>query len=139
VENSTGTVATQYAYGDPDRIADNTRVEFTPVYGTPPAQGPGRVTGTVTDALWRTPIEGAEVLAMASGGDLYSTRTGADGTYWLELCPDSYTMAAEDLRYVPGEPVPVVVAPGASVVQDFALHPLKDRLLFLPVVLRNYP
>lgn len=51
VENSTGTEATQYAYSDPNLIADNVAVTFFPQFGTPPPTGgTGELTGVVSDS-----------------------------------------------------------------------------------------
>ena len=137
VENAAGTIATQYAYGDPVLLSNETRVELDLVFGTPPAQGPGTIDGSVTDAQTLAPIEGATVQAVGTGGTFYAV-TGPDGTYALDLCADSYTMSATAGGYYPSGDVVVDLAPAASVTQNFGLEPMRF-FLYLPVVFSDYP
>jgi len=138
VENASGTVATQYAFGDPVLISDQTRVEYDLVFGTPPPQGPGSIAGSVSDARTLAPIEGATVEAAGSGG-AFSAVTGPDGSYtFAALCPDSYTLSATAEGYYPSEEVVVELGPAASVTVDFSLVPVRF-FIYLPVATLNYP
>jgi hypothetical protein len=139
VENATGTEATQYAYGDPDLLAPETRVEFTLAFGTPPPQGPGTLWGTVVDEETLLPIENAEVTAVESGGGIHTEITGADGVYTFGLCADQYTVRAEADGYVPSAEVVIDLTPAATVMQDFSLLTAFHHRIYLPVVVRTYP
>ena len=124
VENSTGTVATQYAYGDPASIANNTAVEFYPVFGAPPPSGgAGMLTGAVTDAHTSLPIEGAVVTAVAftPPRETSTYTTDISGTYSASLCADWYDVMAGAVGYTPGEGVRVSVYPDEQTIQDFTL------------------
>ncbi len=136
VENADGTEATQYAYGDPGLITDLSRVEFYPVFGSPPPTGPGEVQGIVSDVATSLPIEGAMVSAVASGGgDPFEFTTGPGGDYAGQLCPDTYTMLAEAVGYYPSEEVEVEIFAAETTFQDFVLEPYR---LYLPLVLKGY-
>ncbi len=139
VENADGSEATQYAYADPDLIADLVRIEFYPVFGTPPPTGPGEVQGIVSDAATSLPIEGATVYAVASGGgDPFEFTTGPGGDYAGQLCPDTYTMMAEAAGYHPSGEVEVEVSAAETTLQDFVLA--SDQVCFyLPLVMRDIP
>ena len=138
VENAAGSEATQYAYGDPVLLSNETRVEFDLVFGTPPAQGPGTIGGAVTDELTLAPIEGATVEAAGTGGTFLAL-TGPDGSYaFPELCPDTYTMSATAPYYYPSGEVMVDLGPAGTVTQDFVLAPMQF-FLYLPFAARSYP
>jgi subtilisin family serine protease len=138
VENANGTVATQYAFGDPALLSNETRVEYDPVFGTPPLQGPGSISGTVSDARTLVPIGGATVEA-AGSGETYSAVTGPDGGYaFAALCPDIYTLSATAEGYYPSDEETVELGPAASVTHDFALVPIKFYI-YLPFTTLNYP
>ncbi|MBN1954696.1 MAG: S8 family serine peptidase [Anaerolineae bacterium] len=123
VENSDGSEATQYAYGDPALITDSVRVDFYPAFGTPPPSGgPGNLQGTVTDDGTGLPIEGATVwLTAFSGGATYTATTDAAGFYDTVRCTDWYSATASAPGYAPSDPVQVTVLSGTLTTQDFAL------------------
>jgi len=126
VENSTGTEATQYAYGDPVLIANNAAVEFYPWFGPPPPSGgAGEMLGTVTDAITGLPIEGALVTAVSyTIVETFTYTTGLTGAYSASLCADWYDVMAEVSGYEPSVKVRASVYSGTQTIQDFALLPL---------------
>jgi hypothetical protein len=126
IENSDGSVATQYAYSDPALIANNAAVTFYPQFGTPPPTGgAGELLGVVTDADTSAPIAGATVSAVAyTGGAVFTYTTDMSGTYSAPLCADWYTTSAEAVGYNPVLDVNVTVLGGAQTVQDYALTPI---------------
>jgi len=126
VENATGSEATQYANSDPALIADNVRVDFYPIFGTPPPTGgPGALQGRVTDSVTALPIEGATVSAEAfTTGELTDYTTNANGEYGDTPCADWYTLSASAPGYLPSAEVRVAVVEGGQTVQDFALDPI---------------
>jgi hypothetical protein len=126
VENSTGTEATQYAYGDPALIADNMAVTFYPQFGTPPPTGGvGELTGVVSNASTGDPIQGATVEAVAySGGSVFTTTTDVNGLYSKPLCADWYTTSAKATGYVAILDVSVSMVSGNQTVQNYALTPI---------------
>jgi hypothetical protein len=80
---------------------------------------PGSIGGTVTDSVTGRPISGAAV--SYSGG---ATTTNASGAYSLSAVPEgSYAVSVSATGYN-GQSKQVSVAPGADVVQGFALVPL---------------
>ena len=87
---------------------------------TPP---PGAVFGTVVDASTNQPISGATV--SYTGG---SATTNAQGQYNLaSVVEGSYTETASATNYA-SDSRPLVVGPGASVVQNFSLAPVPGRI-----------
>jgi hypothetical protein len=76
----------------------------------------GYIIGTVTDLASGSPIEGAEVSA-----GFYSTVTGPDGTYELELYPNTYDVTAEALYHNPQTVNNIEVLGLDTTVVDFAL------------------
>jgi hypothetical protein len=126
IENSDGSVATQYAYSDPALIANNDAVTFYPQFGTPPPTGgAGELLGVVTDAGTSAPIAGATISAVAyTGGAVFTYTTDMSGTYSAPLCADWYTTSAEAVGYNPVLDVNVTVLGGAQTVQDYALTPI---------------
>jgi PKD repeat protein len=126
IENSDGSVATQYAYSDPALIANNAAVTFYPQFGTPPPTGgAGELLGVVTDAGTSAPIAGATISAVAyTGGAVFTYTTDMSGTYSAPLCADWYTTSAEAVGYNPVLDVNVTVLGGAQTVQDYALTPI---------------
>lgn len=122
VENSTGTEATQYAYGDPALIADNTAVKFYPAFGTPPPLG--TLSGLITDSQSGDPIVDAWAFATAfTTGQTYSFQSDASGMYAGELCPDDYTVWADKDGYNPSLEEELSIQDGTQNVEDFALDP----------------
>ena len=126
VENSTGTEATQYAYSDPNLIANDVAVTFYPQFGTPPPTGgAGELTGLVSDAESGNPIQDATVFAEAySGGEVFTFTTNVNGVYSAPLCADWYNTSAEAVGYNPVLDVNVSVVSATQTVQDFALSPI---------------
>ncbi len=139
VENSDGSEATQYAYGDPLLITDTVAVAFYPAFGTPPSTGgPGTLEGTVTDADTGQPIAGATVSAEAfTGGAVYTYTTDASGYYSSTLCADWYSMTASASGYYPSDEVRAVVLSGTNTLLDMALLPqLQPSIVVTPSVLQ---
>jgi PKD repeat protein len=123
VENSTGTEATQYAYGDPALIADNTAVVFYPTFGTPPSLA--TLTGLITDSQSGEPIENAWAFATAfSTGNTSYFQTDSTGNYAGELCADDYTVWADKAGYAQSAEVDLNIIDGTQNQQDFALDPI---------------
>ena len=92
VENSNGTLATQYAHNAAGAIFDTLAVRFTPV----------RVMiYTIAGTVWDydgTPVPWANVQVVA-GPARPSTTTDGNGRYSLSLVPGAYTLRAEKSGY----------------------------------------
>ena len=83
------------------------------------AEPAGTVEGTVTDDDTGDPIEGALVQVGA-----FSAVTDEDGEYSVVVGAGTYDITASKFGYESATVTGVVVADGATVVQDFALVPL---------------
>jgi len=78
----------------------------------------GSLTGTVTDASTLAPIPGAAVQA-----GVFSTITNGSGVYTFASLPvGTYSTTASSFGYSP-QTATVVIADGATTVQNFALQP----------------
>jgi N-acetylneuraminic acid mutarotase len=75
----------------------------------------GFVKGTVTDTSG-VALAGAQVAVGAK-----TVKTGADGSYTLEVTPGTYTVTASDFGYVASTVSGVVVADGTTVTENFSL------------------
>jgi len=79
---------------------------------------PGSITGTITDASSKQPIQGATAADGTS-----TTTTNAAGQYsFSSLAEGGYTITISATNYG-GQSQPVQVGPGAAVTQNFALQP----------------
>lgn len=93
IENSTGTVAWQYAFNTAGAVSPNMALTFTP----PPT---GTLTGTVTDANDHLPVAGATVTIRPAKGDPIVVKTAEDGTYSKVLFLGMYAVKVEADNYV---------------------------------------
>ncbi len=81
--------------------------------------GQGSLHGVVTSAVDGAPLSQAQVFVHGAG--TFSTTTGVDGSYTLNLPPATYTVKAQAYGYLPVTATNVVIAANASVTRDFAL------------------
>ena len=85
------------------------------------AQEAGAISGTVTDAQTRDPIQGALVEVEATEPPL-SAETGVDGTYLIpNMSPGQYTVTVSAVGYEGEKETGVDVSDAESAVVDFAL------------------
>ena len=101
-------------------------VNHRTTYGQTPTPTPeptpaatGAITGGVVDAVSFTGIAGATVSTDPGG---YSTLTGEDGSFFLEVPAGSYTLIASATGYTPS-PQTVTVEAGAATQAVFILEP----------------
>jgi hypothetical protein len=90
------------------------------------AQTPGSATvsGIVTDAVTRLPLEGATVTVARDGVMASFALTDASGEYTLEVAPGSVRMWASRGNYLEFKGnVPLDLNAGDSIRQNFELHP----------------
>jgi outer membrane receptor protein involved in Fe transport len=85
---------------------------------TPPAQGNGTVTGTVTDTTG-APIAGAKI--EATGASTQSTTSDAQGNYTLTLAPGVYSISASKGGYSSASQDGYAVLAGASTTLNVSL------------------
>jgi hypothetical protein len=81
----------------------------------------GEISGQVTDATTGQPV--ADAVVTASPGD-YVTRTGATGTYTLDLAAGSYTVTAGEYAYQTGTDSGVQVTAGQTATANLTLTEL---------------
>lgn len=82
-----------------------------------PAQQPGRITGSVTDAASGQALAGASVSVVGTHiGDIVK----GDGHYSISITPGTYRVAVRLLGYAPQTDT-VVVAAGQTVARDYKL------------------
>ncbi|MGB9939344.1 carboxypeptidase regulatory-like domain-containing protein [Methanosarcina sp.] len=89
---------------------------------TPVSAPPGKITGTVTDAVSRAAIPGASVTA----GGITAT-TDFSGTYTIELAAGTYTVTAIAGGYNSSS-TDVTVTPGATATAYFTLTPVTSSI-----------
>jgi hypothetical protein len=88
----------------------------------------GTITGTVTDALAKGPVSGVVITADELRG--YSTTTGVDGTYTLDVMPGAYTLTAEKAGYITESVTIASILSGETITQDFMLEFAAPVLLY---------
>jgi len=93
VENSYGTLATQYAYDSAGAIFANLAIKFTPTRATIYT-----VAGTVRDYNG-TPVPWADIQVLEGPARPYNISTDAEGRYSLTLPQGAYTLRAEKPGY----------------------------------------
>ncbi len=88
------------------------------------APNKGTLQGTVSDATTGQPLPGAEIrLQDEATHNTISTQSGNDGTYLISLTPSTYTVSANVYGYTQQTISGLVIAPGITTTQDFALTP----------------
>jgi len=83
----------------------------------------GWIAGTVTTSAGGAPISGASVYATRAGGQQRAKATDTQGRYNLSLEPGTYSINVSAIGFVPASRVGIVVAPGSTAVENFALDP----------------
>ncbi len=99
----------------------------------PLSEGLGTVGGQVLDQKDR-PVAGAHVILQDSeGGHLQTTKTNAQGRFWIAFLPEGqYSVRASDQGLVSEWRKNVWVSPGRETDVTLHLHPNKSRLSILP-------
>nr|NQU90625.1 carboxypeptidase regulatory-like domain-containing protein [Bacteroidota bacterium] len=88
----------------------------------------GTLAGTVTDPITRAPVAGVTITADELRG--FSTVTGEDGTYTMDILIGDYWVTAEKEGYVTQTtPEPVTIVLDGLTVQDFLLEFSPPELL----------
>lgn len=114
-------VATNVAGDGLPGNADETDQDFAlVVYNS--QQDIGYLHGTVTDSNTDTPLAGG-IVAAITGSHAYTTTTALDGSYHLELPPDTYTVAAWKYGYSYESDGSIDITNSATTTHDLALTP----------------
>lgn len=113
IENETGTIAFEYAFGQ-SVISDNLAVRYSLVPG-------GYVEGYVTDANDGLPIANAIVRARQKGALIRDLTTNQDGFYRMRLPFGDFTLRVRKKYYEPASAPVTVETEDQIITQDFSL------------------
>lgn len=119
IEDEAGAVGLQYAFNE-DAVSAGTAVLYT----LPPS---GMIDGVVTDANDGLPIAGASVRALAGQTQVRAVKTGADGTYRLQVPVGQYVLEASRDRYE-SKQTTLTVGQDALLHASFALRSARATL-----------
>lgn len=101
------------------------------------AQSPGRITGSIADAVTRTPLASVDVSIAGLGRVAV---TDAEGRYSIDSVPPGLVrVSAQTIGYVPITTQYYTVRPDSSIEVDFKLAPITVQLEPVEVTARRTP